>query len=220
MSTTTTPPPDGPRRRAGRRQGAVRPRRLPRRRRRLRHLRRRRRCEPGVRRPAGAALRRSRTSSAASCWSLAGISSPSPRHAATCRRPRRARTSTSTTQGRLADRRASWSASSSSTSRCIDWLGWAITGALLFAGTAWVLGSRDLGPRPRHRRRALGRHLVRLLRRAAASRSRPASWTECSDGPAPRRLRRRPDAHQPAVRRRSACCSAPPSACCPASARR
>ncbi len=26
----------------------------------------------------------------------------------------------------------------------IDWLGWAITGALLFAGTAWVLGSRRL----------------------------------------------------------------------------
>ena len=26
----------------------------------------------------------------------------------------------------------------------IDWLGWAITGALLFAGTAWVLGSRTI----------------------------------------------------------------------------
>lgn len=26
----------------------------------------------------------------------------------------------------------------------IDWLGWAITGALLFVGTAWVLGSRTL----------------------------------------------------------------------------
>jgi putative tricarboxylic transport membrane protein len=24
----------------------------------------------------------------------------------------------------------------------IDWLGWAITGAILFAGSAWVLGSR------------------------------------------------------------------------------
>lgn len=27
----------------------------------------------------------------------------------------------------------------------IDWLGWAITGALLFAGAAWVLGSRRIG---------------------------------------------------------------------------
>jgi putative tricarboxylic transport membrane protein len=26
----------------------------------------------------------------------------------------------------------------------IDWLGWAITGALLFAGTAWVLGNRRI----------------------------------------------------------------------------
>ncbi|MRK01586.1 MULTISPECIES: tripartite tricarboxylate transporter TctB family protein [Aeromicrobium] len=26
----------------------------------------------------------------------------------------------------------------------IDWLGWAITGAILFVGTAWVLGSRTL----------------------------------------------------------------------------
>lgn len=27
----------------------------------------------------------------------------------------------------------------------IEWLGWAITGALLFAGAAWVLGSRRIG---------------------------------------------------------------------------
>jgi putative tricarboxylic transport membrane protein len=26
----------------------------------------------------------------------------------------------------------------------VDWLGWAITGALLFAGAAWVLGSRRI----------------------------------------------------------------------------
>ena len=40
-------------------------------------------------------------------------------------------------------RRRCWPASSSPTSLLIDWLGWAITGALLFAGCAGVLGSRS-----------------------------------------------------------------------------
>ncbi len=121
-------------------------------------LRRRRR--PGrARRPAGARHRARR---------------PAPR-------PRRARTSTSP-RAATGSPSASSSRSSSLNIALIDWLGWAITGALLFAGTARVLGSPIDRPRPRDRRRPLGRHLVRLLRRPRASRSRPASWTECSDG--------------------------------------
>ncbi len=55
----------------------------------------------------------------------------------------------------------------------VNLLGWAVTGALLFAGCAWALGVADLAARRARRRRALREQLVLLLRRsrrAAATR--------------------------------------------------
>ena len=49
-----------------------------------------------------------------------------------------------TETGRLADRGQAGRRSSSSRSPTINVLGWAITGAVLFAGSAWALGSRTL----------------------------------------------------------------------------
>ncbi len=42
-------------------------------------------------------------------------------------------------------------------------LGWAITGALLFAGAATILGQSPLHPEPRDRRGAVGGELLRVL---------------------------------------------------------
>ena len=217
MSTTTEPPSAAPahpgRRRPARRPRPVRPGGLPRRGRRyvvydattLDDGFADRPCSPRLRRTSSAAC----CSCSPSCWR-------SRRRGATSPRPRRARTSTSPRQ-RLAHVGLLVAAFLANIV-LIDWLGWAITGAFLFVGAACALGSRTL-----LRDLALGVALSvgtwYASPSAWASRSPPASWTGCCDGPAARRLRHRPDAREPALRRRSACCSAPPSGCCPASAR-
>ena len=105
----------------------------------------------------------------------------------------------------------------------VNLLGWAITGALLFAGCAWALGSKTLVRDVLVGRGALGGQLVLLLRRAR----RPAPARDPGRDPLMDTLNLLLDGFQSAltlenlgVRRASASCSAPSSACSPASARR
>ncbi len=90
--------------------------------------------------------------------------------------------------------------------RCsIDLLGWAITGAVLFAGSAWVLGSRHAGARPGDRHspcRSARWYGFYVGLGIPHPRRHPGRGALMEPRPPPRRLRSTAlDPHEPDVRR-------------------
>ena len=148
---------------------------------------------------------------------LSPCSSPWTSCAAAAARWRAARTSTWTTPATGAPSACCWSAFIANIV-LIDRLGFVISGAILFWGSCFALGSRHLVRDPLISVAPVARDVLRLLQSARhpPARRDPAGGAVMDTlGPPDRGLRHRRDPDQPAVRRDRRPRSAPPSACCP-----